>query len=95
MKNEASGILVNTLNSASRETLTVGELLPASRRGRCHLLLRAGMGKLLHVVSVFLGRTIKPGRRRRPHPFLPLFFPSPPPSSVELALESQSSPGLN
>ena len=31
-KNEASGNSVNTLNSASRQTLTVGEVPPASTR---------------------------------------------------------------
>ena len=88
LRNEASGILVNTLNSASRQTLTVGELPPASTHVReCHLLLRAGMGKLLRVVSVFLGHATKPGLRRRPHPFLPLFFSSLPPSSDKLAPE--------
>ena len=41
LRNEASGILVNTLNSASRQTPTIGELPPASTRVReCHLLLR-------------------------------------------------------
>ena len=79
--NKASGILVNSLNSESRPALTVGELPPASRRARSHLLLRAGMGRLLRVVSVFLGRAIKPGRRRRPHPFpLLCFSPLAPPS---------------
>ena len=87
LRNEASAILVNTLNSASRQTLTIGELLPASRHDRSHLLLRIGMGKLLRVVSVFLGRVIKPGRRRRRSSSSPLFFPSSPPSFDELALE--------
>ena len=87
LRNKASGNSVNSWNSASRQTLTVGELLSTSRRDRCHLLLRAGMGKLLRVVSVFLGHAIKPGRRRRPHPFLPLFFPSTPPCSDELTPE--------
>ena len=74
LRNEASGNSVNSWNSASRQTLTVGELLPAFGHGHSHLLLRAGMGKLLRVVSVFLGHAIKPGRRPPPHPFPLLCF---------------------
>ena len=85
LRNEASGNSVNSWNSASRQTLTVGELLPASRRGRCHLLLCAGMGKLVRVVSMFLGHAIKPGRRCRPHPFPLLCFPSLAPPSLRRA----------
>ena len=87
LKNGSSGNLVNIVNSASGRHLTDGELPTSSRHARHHLLLRTGMGKLLHVISVFLGRAIKLGRRRRPHPFLPLFFPSAPPCSDELTLE--------
>ena len=82
--NKASGILVNSLNSESRPALTVGELPLSSRRARGHLRLHAGMGRLLRVVSVFLGRVIKLRRRRRCSSSSPLFFPSSPLSSVEL-----------
>ena len=85
LRNGSSGNSVNKVNSESRPALTVGELPPSSRRARGHLQLRAGMGRLLRVVSVFLGHVIKPGRRRRRSSSSPLFFPSSPPSSDELA----------
>ena len=87
LRNGLSVNSVNIVNSASRPTLTVGELPPSSRRARGHLRLRAGMEKLLRVVSVFLGRVIKSGRRRRRSSSSPLFFSSSPPSSDELASE--------
>ena len=85
--NGSSDNSVNIVNSESRPALTVGELPPSSRRARGHLRLRAGMEKLLRVVSVFLGRVIKPGHRRRRSSSSPLFFPSSPPSSDELTPE--------
>ena len=53
LRNGLSGNSVNIVNSASRPTLTVGELPLSFRRARVHLRLRAGMGMLLRVVSVF------------------------------------------
>ena len=95
LRNGSSGNSVNIVNSESRPALTVGELPPSSRRARGLLWLRASMGRLLRVVSVFLGRVIKPGRRRRRYSSSPLFFPSSQPSSDELASEPQHPPCLN
>ena len=87
LRNGSSGNSINIGKSESRLALTVGELPPSSRRVRGHLWLRVGMGMLLRVVSVFLGRDIKLRRRRRCSSSSPLFFPSSPPSSDDLASE--------
>ena len=54
LKNGPSGNSVISLNSTRGRHLTVGDLPPRSSHARGHLRPRAGMEKLLRVVSVSL-----------------------------------------
>ena len=94
MKNGLSGNSVNIVNSANRRHLTDGELPSSSSRARGHLRLHAGMGRLLHGFFMLLGRFISRDAVIVLLRFIPLFFPSSPLNSVELAPSPLNSPSL-